>query len=214
MTGLCPVILLDNHTRNGGGLMTTVYLIRHSLKMREPVGGRSNVFTHMRPLSAEGEERAKKLLEIPELRNADFAYASSMSRSLATIRYLIESDNVPYEIDGRLSEISRPDNMSMPVFIELQKAGQPIPGGETWAECRKRMTEAIDDIVREHSGERILVGSHGAAMGLYFEGMGLGKFREINSPDIFRLEFDGGNLASFAHIDTGFPMPPRPERMK
>ena len=85
--------------------MTEVYLIRHSVKMRVPVTGKTKEFDLMQPLSAEGEERAKKLLEFPELRGADYAVASNMSRSLATLRYLIEADGVPFAIDERLREM-------------------------------------------------------------------------------------------------------------
>ena len=97
--------------------MTDVFLIRHSIKMRMPVNGKSAAFDWMQPLSAEGEERAKRLLDIPELRGADFAVASNMSRSLATLRYLIEADDVPYMIDDRLREMpawKRPERISDP----------------------------------------------------------------------------------------------------
>ena len=100
--------------------MTHVYLVRHSMKMHGPVRGEFPVFDRMQPLSGEGEERARQLLDLPELRGADFAAASTMSRSLATIRYLLEADNVPYIIDDRLRELDfgiKPENLSMDAFM-------------------------------------------------------------------------------------------------
>ena len=77
--------------------MNDIYLVRHSIKMRGPAGGLFSVFDLMQPLSAAGEDRAKMLLDIPELRGAGFAAASNMSRSLATIRYILDGEFVERE---------------------------------------------------------------------------------------------------------------------
>ena len=199
--------------------MTEVYLIRHSIKMRVPVTGKTHAFDLMQPLSAEGEERAKKLLDFRDLRGADFAVASNMSRSLATIRYLIEADHVPYAIDDRLRE--------MPAWKRLEpRPGEPfqppkwpdptehIDGGESILECRERMNEAIKEAVHTHPELKILIGSHGRSIGAYLSGI-LDDFGDdfvpnMNSPDIFHLSFAGESLAAYAHIEMPFPLPPRP----
>ena len=199
--------------------MTNVYLIRHSMKLRGPVGGDFAVFDRMQPLSVEGEERAKKLLDFPELRGADFAVASNMSRSLATIRYLIEADHVPYAIDDRLRE--------MPAWKRLEpRPGEPfqppkwpdptehIDGGESILECRERMNAAIMEAVHTHPEQKILIGSHGRSIGAYLSGI-LDDFGDdfvpnMNSPDIFHLSFAGESLAAYAHIAMPFSLPPRP----
>ena len=101
--------------------MNDIYLIRHSLKMRGPVTGDFSAFDLMQPLSAAGEDRARMLLDMPELRGAGFAAASNMSRSLATIRYILEADNVPYIVDERLRELGfgiKPQGMPMDEFME------------------------------------------------------------------------------------------------
>ena len=128
--------------------MNDIYLIRHSIKMRGPVNGAFSVFDLMQPLSAAGEERAKMLLDIPELRGAGFAAASNMSRSLATIRYLLEADNVAYAIDERLRELDfgvKPKEMRMDEFMEYRwKVPESVPeGGESVLQCRKRMGDAF-----------------------------------------------------------------------
>ena len=200
--------------------MTTVYLIRHSMKLRGPVNGAFPVFDRMQPLSAEGEERARRLLEFPELRGADFAVASTMSRSLATIRYLIEADDVPYAIDRRLNELEfgkKPEDMPMDEFMGRRwRFPDEVPEeGESVTACRNRMEAAILETVREHPGEKILIGSHGAAIGAYLSGV-LGSMeddfvRSINLPDVFRLGFDGDRAVAFDRLDMPFPIPRRGE---
>ena len=200
--------------------MTTVYLIRHSMKMRGPVNGQFAVFDRMQPLSAEGEARAKKLLDMEELRHADYAVASTMSRSLATIRYLLEADNVPYAIDDRLRELDfgvKPEGMPMDEFMgrKWQEPDAVPEGGESVTQCRERMEAAILETVREHQGERILIGSHGAAIGAYLSGVldsvGDDFVRSINLPDVFRLTFDGERTVDYARLEMPFPVPERHE---
>ena len=200
--------------------MTEVYLIRHSLKMRAPIEGKSPAFDCMQPLSAEGEDRAKQLLDFPELRGADFAVASTMSRSLATIRYLIEADNVPFSIDSRLREMpngKRPEQESFARFMGRiwEDHNFRYPGGESVAECRSRMEEAILEAVGNHPGEKLLIASHGRSIGAYFSGI-LADFSEefvrtIHLPDVFHLTFDGHRLVQYSHLETPFPPPPLPE---
>ena len=201
--------------------MTEVYLIRHSVKMRVPVTGKTKEFDLMQPLSAEGEERAKKLLEFPELRGADFAVASNMSRSLATLQYLIEADGVPFAIDERLREMpgwKRPEIVPGEPFVppKWPDPEEHIDGGESILECRARMHEAICEAVREHPGQKILIGSHGRSIGAYFSGFlaefGDGFVPNMNQPDVFHLTFDAEKIAGYERLEMPFPLPPMPPR--
>ena len=199
--------------------MTNVYLIRHSMKLRGPVGGDFAVFDRMQPLSVEGEERAKMLLELPQLRHADFAVASTMSRSLATIRYLLEADGVPYAIDDRLRELDfgrKPEDMPMDTFMARKwQYPEEVPeDGESILHCRRRMREAILEAVAAHPGKTLLIGSHGAAIGSYLSGEIGGVdddfVRRINLPDVFHLTFDGDRLQGYERLKMPFPLPPHP----
>ena len=197
---------------------THVYLIRHSIKMRSPVKGAFSDYDIMQPLSGEGEQRAKMLLDFPELRNAGYAVASTMSRSLATIRYLIEADNVPFSIDHRLRELDfgrKPEGQSMDEFMgEKWVYPERIPeDGESVLQCRDRMTAAIREAVESHPGQTILIGSHGAAIGAYLSGVldcvDDDFVRTINLPDVFHLTFKNGETPSFQRLEMPFPMPKR-----
>ena len=198
--------------------MNDIYLVRHSIKMRGTAGGLFSVFDLMQPLSAAGEDRAKMLLDIPELRGAGFAAASNMSRSLATIRYILEADNVPYIVDERLRELDfgiKPGDMSMDEFMGYRwTAPEHVPeGGESVVQCRTRMTRAISEVAEAHPGEKLLIGSHGAAITAFLSGIveGLGDdfTRSINLPDVFHLTYGGGKFTFCERLDMPFPLPPR-----
>ena len=204
--------------------MTTVYLVRHSIKMRSPVKGTHKIYDYMQPLSVEGEDRARKLLDISELRGADAAYASTMSRSLATLRYIIEADGLPFSIDDRLRELDfgqPPEAQSEeigpgnPAFEEFQVRRwlepELIPiNGESVVQCQERMNQAITEAVQEHMNQKILIGSHGAAICAYLSGIldhvNDDFVRNVNQPDIFELLFDGLDVVSCKHLQLPFPM--------
>ena len=196
--------------------MTDLFLIRHSIKMRLPITGKTAEFDLMHPLSVEGEERAKMLLDFPELRNADFAVASNMSRALATLRYLIEADHVPYRIDDRLREMpawKRPGSGDPDQPPRWPDPYERIDGGESIMDCRQRMEAAIIDAVNAYPDKKILVGSHGRSIGAYLSGI-LDDFGDefvpnINSPDVFHLTFDGETIVAYDRLDMPFPLPAR-----
>ena len=178
----------------------------------------SAVFDQIQPLSAEGEERAKALLNVSELRDADCAVTSNTARAISTIRYIIEADGLAYEIDMRLRELEFggfPNQPSPPVkpghglrerqWHDIDLARE---GGESIRQCRTRMTEAINDIAAVHSGERILVVSHGAAICAYLSGIIPGIdheiVRQVGQPDVFVLQFDGGASPSVSRLSLPF----------
>ena len=67
------------------------------------------------------------------------------------------------------------------------------PEGEALNQCCRRMTEAISEFVRENPGKKILVASHGAAIGSYLssiiEGIDDDYTRHLPQPAVFRMIF-------------------------
>ena len=85
--------------------MTTVYFIRHSVRMKK-----ENIETYNTTqgnllkeekiiLSVAGERRAELLSKKDELKNIDVAYASNCVRTLQTAKYLLEDQNLKYCVD-------------------------------------------------------------------------------------------------------------------
>ena len=58
-------------------------------------------------LSPLGEENAKKLCNVNELKNIDEIYASNSSRAIETAKYLAETNNIKIKLDERINEDKR-----------------------------------------------------------------------------------------------------------
>lgn len=200
--------------------MTTLYLIRHSEKMHPPKN-MWEVFDRIQPLSVRGEGRAKGLLEMECLRNADTAYCSPFARTLSTLRYLMEADGFEITMDDRLRELDfggDPSKRGMPPSDGKHSHRQPNDfrarqwddrdladvNGESLNQCCARMTEVIAEIVRDNPGKKILVGSHGAAICAYISSLIPGidddYARTLPQPSVFRLKFENGEAISVERL--------------
>ena len=187
---------------------TTVYLIRHSMKM-ERTKNHWPGYDRIQPLSVEGERRAQALADVEELRGADAAYSSPFARTISTLRYITEADGLLPYLDDRLRELEF-GAMFPPGWQPPGPGGGPPPGddirarqwidrdlaapeGESLNQCCRRMTEAISEFVRENPGKKILVASHGAAIGSYLssiiEGIDDDYTRHLPQPAVFRMIF-------------------------
>ena len=90
--------------------MKTIYLIRHSAPFVEIDNyvDNDNVlwfeFNKNMILSPQGEENAKKLCNVEELKDIDEIYASNSSRAIETAKYLAECNNLKIKLDERINE--------------------------------------------------------------------------------------------------------------
>lgn len=90
--------------------MNTIYLIRHSAPFVE-IDNYENYesvlwseYNKNMILSPQGEENAKKLCNVEELKNINEIYASNSSRAIETAKYLAESNNLKIKLDNRINE--------------------------------------------------------------------------------------------------------------
>ena len=201
--------------------MTTVYLIRHSVRMTK-----SDIETYNTSqnellknekiiLSVQGEKRAELLCNKEEIKNIDVIYTSNCVRTLQTAKYLMYNQNLKANIDERLDErrVGVPNSEKYPDWFERQYFDENFKteGGESQKEVRKRFTEVIDEILDKYDGKRIAVFSHGYAITFYlleyckFLGVDNNNLRyefngklvfdkQINAPELFKLTFDGRTL--------------------
>ena len=213
--------------------MTTLYLIRHSIRFSN-----SDIieFKTTQPpliqseksvLSVEGEKRAEVLASVEELQNIDVVYASNCVRTLQTAKYLLKAQNLPVTLDERLDErrFGEPNSDEFPDWFERQYLDENFKtvGGESQKDVRQRMNEAIDEILKENTGKRIAVFSHGYAITFYlmqwyklldvnseqkltFEYKGNVVYdRKINAPEVFKLTIgDNNNVENIEVIDIDY----------
>lgn len=181
--------------------MTTVYLIRHSLQLREKgimnVEESDQLINEKIILSVEGEEKAKEISEIDELQNVDVIWSSSYVRAKQTAKYIAEKNKLDINIDSRLNERKLGDLNDLKgleknkqhSFVEEQLLDDNLKNslGESLIDVQKRMDSVISKIVLDNKNKRIVIVSHGAALKFY-----LRKFCKLNK-DI-KLEFNNGVL--------------------
>ncbi|KAL1521677.1 hypothetical protein AB1Y20_021332 [Prymnesium parvum] len=108
-------------------------------------------------------------------------YASPLGRAYHTAQILCSSEggvNLPITREPRLAERSfgvlegLTDDEQRQMFPQVKlaiSAGDddyaPPGGGESKSEVRARVLEALDEIVRAHPGQRVLIVTHGAVLG-------------------------------------------------
>ena len=90
--------------------MKTIYLIRHSAPFVEieNYDDYKNVpwsdYNRNMILSSEGEEKAKKLCKIDELKDLDAVYSADSFRAIGTAKYVAEMNNLKIKLDSRINE--------------------------------------------------------------------------------------------------------------
>ena len=207
--------------------MTTLYLIRHSVRMplktiKYNTTQDKLILNEKIILSIEGEERAKILSEKEELQNIDVVYASNCVRTLQTAKYILEKQNLSITLDDRLDErrTGKPNDDIYPDWFERQYKDENFKtiGGESQLDVRKRMDEAITEILKQHKDKRIAIFSHGYAITFYLlkycklinlvDKRFTFKFKNkivfdkrINAPEVFKLTFDNEELINIETIE-------------
>ena len=207
--------------------MTTLYLIRHSVRMplktiKYNTTQDKLILNEKIILSIEGEERAKILSEKEELQNIDVVYASNCVRTLQTAKYILEKQNLSITLDDRLDErrTGKPNDDIYPDWFERQYKDENFKtiGGESQLDVRKRMDEAITEILKQHKDKRIAIFSHGYAITFYLlkycklinlvDKRFTFKFKnkivfdkKINAPEVFKLTFDNEELIDIESIE-------------
>ena len=197
--------------------MTTVYLIRHSVRMKKDDIVSYNttqndlIKNEKIILSPEGEKRALILSNEDELQNIDVVYASNCVRTLATAKYLLEKQNLKVSIDERFDErrAGKPNGDEHPNWFSDQyfNSNYKTIGGESQLEVRKRFEEALNEALDNHMGKRIAIFTHGYAITFFllkycklleihdkklkYEYNGKILFdKSINAPEVFKLIFN------------------------
>jgi alpha-ribazole phosphatase len=108
----------------------------------------------------------------------DRIVSSSLQRCAAFAQELAQARKLPLRLDARLVEYHFGQWQGVPIEQIAQEQGDalarfwadpvtcPPPGAETFAAFRDRLTAALDSIVAEAAGQRVLVVTHGGAIRL------------------------------------------------
>ncbi len=206
--------------------MKTIYLIRHSAPFVEieNYDDYKNVpwseYNRNMILSREGEENAKKLCEIEELKHLDSVYSADSFRAIGTAKYVAEINNLKIKLDSRINErnlgvntISElPENQTLESF---ENKDYKFGVGESLNEVDKRFNLFINDLL-ESDDNNIALFIHGIIMMSFlqnntdfsFDGKNMKLLfnnKEIyndkmKNPMIFKIEYDKETIVSIEEI--------------
>lgn len=163
-----PISLVTAHP--SAGAATTLILLRHgeteqSLERR--LSGRSDL-----PLTERGRAQAAAAARrIAAAEPIAHIVSSPLRRAKQTAHAVASALGLDVQIDDRLREIDFGDWEGM-TFVEARAAGEELftkwssdsaiapPGGESQTDCLERTSAVRRDIVRDHTGSRVLIVTH------------------------------------------------------
>ena len=171
--------------------MKTIYLIRHSAPFVEieNYDDYKNVpwsdYNRNMILSSEGEERAKKLCNIDELKHLDAVYSADSFRAIGTAKYVAEINNLKIKLDNRINErnlgvntISElPENQTLESF---KNKDYKFGTGESLNEVDKRFNSFINEVLESNYNN----------IALFIHGIIMMSFLQNNT----NFSFDGKNM--------------------
>ena len=206
----------------------TIYLIRHSAPFIEIENYDNNdeilwsEFNRNMILSPKGEENARKLCEVDELKNIQALYASNSPRAIQTAKYLAESNGLKIKLDSRIDEREFGVKYLKEITVDFTQTSfvnkdLKMEAGESLNEVDKRFQSFINDFIKTNV-DNIAVVMHGIILFSYLQSVSDcfsydGKIFKIKyqnkmllngkpkNPSIYKLEFNEGQLINIDYIE-------------
>lgn len=144
-------------------MTTTILLARHG----ETDWNRDGRFQgHANPpLNERGRAQARELAEQLATVAIDVVYSSDLDRARETAEIVATRKDLPVAIDVGLREIDVGSWSGLTrAEIEERFSGAEHHDGESREEHLARVVAAVERIARAHTGERVLVVSHGGSL--------------------------------------------------
>ena len=123
--------------------VTELWLVRHADCYRDMIEADDP------PLTSLGRDQAQRLAERVRHAKPAAVYSSPYRRAMETARAITED----VRVDSRLIEMA----------LDISEDGT-LDFKEEPVAAAARMRRVVDDLVREHDGERVVVVSHGASI--------------------------------------------------
>ncbi|WP_295158362.1 histidine phosphatase family protein [Selenomonas sp. AE3005] len=154
--------------------MTNVIFIRHGQTEWNVAGryqGQSDV-----QLTAEGRRQAEQLAADFPVNTVDAVYASDLQRAMVTAETIAQKFGLPVQAEPAFREVSfgKWEGLTYQQIVAEWEEGMTnflqhpdileIPGGETFPAVQKRATDKLQELVKKHDGQTIVVVAHGAVL--------------------------------------------------
>ena len=174
--------------------LTTVYFVRHAQPNYE------NHDDMLRELTAKGLEDRKLVTMFLEDKNVDVVLSSPFHRSVDTVRHFADSKGLGIGIIDDFRE-RRIDSVWIEDFNSFCKKQwedftYKLSDGESLSEVQKRNILALNQVMKEHAGKTIVIGSRGTALSTivnyYDNSFGYAEFEKIRGlmPWVVEFSFD------------------------
>ncbi|MGR6543464.1 histidine phosphatase family protein [Paenibacillus tundrae] len=175
-------------------VLTTLYFVRHAES--EYVEG----LERERGLTEQGKHDAETVSCLLLDEGINLFYSSPYKRALDTVQGL--ADQVGAKIvtieDLRERALSssnvRHTNFRSAKRKLYEDRSFAFPGGESTIQAQQRAVQVITDILERHTGQKIVIGTHGDVMTLIFNYYDTSYDYEFwgstSMPDIYKLEFN------------------------
>lgn len=206
-------------------MSTVIYLVRHAETVDEKgirnTDETSQMINEKEILSIEGEKASRKLSKNIELKNINAIWSSSYTRAKQTAKYIANENNLPINLDYRLSERKLGNLDEIAVFMSDKKTRDPsqeqlvyqkfkTSDGESAEDTNKRMTEFLNEILVKYKEKRVSIISHGGSIKFLLlnwcevnKNVRLeykGKELNITSPCLLKLTFNDKELVNIEQI--------------
>lgn len=170
-----------------------LYLLRHADSAASP-----HVPEPRWPLTARGQQQARVLVDSLAVLDIGVVYSSPYRRAVETVAPFARHQRLPVRLDPRFRERRLTDQWLddhpqavKRVWSDFQRT---LPGGESSAACQRRMAAAVADVRARHPDRRLLISSHGNAIGLYLNHLdpcfGFQQWQAMQKPDLFAVHED------------------------
>ncbi len=183
--------------------MTLLYLVRHGetdWNRRRLIQGRTDI-----PLNETGREQARATGRLLSTRHWDGVIASPLARAFETASIIAAELGLPApEVAPLLVERDYGEAEGLN-WLEVERRfpeGTEVPGRETREQLAQRVVPALMTLGVEHSGESLVVVSHGGAIRAVLNEVDPdGGHGPITNGSVHSFRLDNGELELIAFDD-------------
>ena len=176
-------------------MITNIYFVRHAHSIYAPN-------EYGRPLSKQGLLDAKKVTNILKREKINQVYSSPYKRALQTVEGIANTREkeiiIVDDLKERILAKAPVDDFSKAIKKVWYEEDFSWDGGESNRIAQARGVDTLLQILNEHKGEQIVIGTHGNIMVLmmnYFDHQyGFEFWKRLTMPDIYRLSFRDSTL--------------------
>ena len=183
---------------------THLILVRHGETLWNLEGRRQGQADS--PLTSLGIAQAQAIAGRLADERVDALYSSDLARAWVTAQHIGAACGLPVNADARLREKNfgvleglrcaevQARYPEVSAQIERKSPDYTPPGGESLAAAQQRGIAALTDLARRHPGERLVVVSHGALLGMFLRhALGI----SLSAPRRFTLENGSLSFVSY-----------------